>query len=366
MKRVAWGPVVALAVIFGSIPGTGCTLPDGLLEDRACPCLEGWYCGPAGVCVQGAAPDGGQPDAGDDAGGIDAGADGALDATLDGGLPMPPVACWTRPAGCDWTAPGARFVERADSTFSALGSISNPAFSPDGCVVFFGRGSPGDIYRVRRASAAEPFGAEQAVDELNREDVRDAHATVGPDLLEVLFTSNRDDPESRARIFRSRRLSPAAAWSIPELAMELDLPGYDLYDPHLAPHGLQFFFSPSAPGDQSLWVADRDDPSEAFGAPRRLPDPVGIGVGGMTTGLAEPATNFDGTLLVFIEAQEPRAFKMHYRTRDHWRGDFGDARRVPSEFTDTHDIYDMGLSPDGCELVVRSEDGQLVHLVYAD
>jgi len=89
-----WRRVAALAAVTLA----GCTVPDDLLDDRPCPCIEGWVC-VTDVCVrESEAPDGGamvdafaEPDAStvDGGGDRDLGAPEDAFVETDGGSPGP-------------------------------------------------------------------------------------------------------------------------------------------------------------------------------------------------------------------------------------------------------------------------------------
>lgn len=103
---------VLAAALAGAL--LGCAVPDGLLDDKPCPCADGYRC-EAGRCVPGgsadAGMDAGAPDAGRDAGvdgsptrdagSGDGGQNGGQDAGDDGGAPPTdagpsgPVAAWS-------------------------------------------------------------------------------------------------------------------------------------------------------------------------------------------------------------------------------------------------------------------------------
>lgn len=142
---------------------TACTVPDGLLDDRPCPCLEGWVCDATrNVCVEGDLP---PVDAGrdEDGGALADGGPGdaaAADASaMDAGPPEPPPAvdttCWLRAETCDWT--GDFELVPGDPAVIGFATLSrNPAFSPDGCELYSTRSA--GAFVASRENAGDAFG----------------------------------------------------------------------------------------------------------------------------------------------------------------------------------------------------------------
>ncbi len=351
----------------------GCTTPTDLLDDKPCPCVSGFVCDTVtNRCLPEGTDAGHSRDSGTDVG-ADAGPDGAVsdsgpDAPTDAGFDadLPPsvsTACWRRPTGCDWSSPSMRLVEVPDSAFASLGNISNPTFAPDGCGIYYSLFESGEpnLWRTRRASADAAFGTSVALSELNS-DAADYKATISPDGLEIFLSTTRGGADRRARLFRSRRGSATAAWPPPQPADEFEIAGHNLYDPALSPNGLRFYYAPGTAEAQLLHEAQRAEVGDPFDPPNPLdPGDLGFLEGGTT--FAEPVSNFDDTLLVYVVAFEDGGKELFFSHRNSWHDTWAGHQTVPLG-DGAGEVQDMGLSPDACELVVRFTGGDLVHYVY--
>jgi len=335
-----------------------CVVPDGILEDRPCPCADGFRC-VADRCVRGddldASVDAGGLDAGPptDAPAVDAPRDGGPDAGADGGTPFS-RRCWREPTGCDWSVPGARFVPRAATLSPVPPNLTNPRFSSDACTLYYASGSPTDLFEAERGSAGAAFGTGVALEGVNTEE-REGVAAVTPDGLELFFTRHAVDAPTF--LYRARRDAPDDAWSGIEVATDLQVDAVDHFDPALSPDGLHAFFT-AATATHPIYRASRG----SLGVDFDEPEIVDVDIVETPDSFAEPAVNADDTLLAFIAFYPPRRFELYFVTRDSPEAPYGRASLAPT--TTARDTVEYALSPDGCELFVRVVDGGWSELVY--
>ncbi|MFK7991160.1 MAG: TolB family protein [Sandaracinaceae bacterium] len=338
--------------LYASVMVAACVVPADLYEGLPCPCGAGRVCDEAqNACVPaedaphdagpaldaGPAPDAGpEQDAGPDAGPLPA--------------PPPPLStrCWTSIEFCDWSADFALVEETGPRAFSVSGA-AEPSFSPDGCRVYFE--VLNDLMVAERPGPGMPFGAPEPLSGINSANSEDA-PSITPDGLELFFATNQDAPTGTfRRVFRAARDDTSSAFAVLGPVDVLNGGWTNTWEPNLAPHGLRLYYAPDD-GVQFIRVAERGALGDAFAAPRVV-QPAGLEPGYSTN---RPSVTHAERLLVGVQqVRELHATRVaFYATRPHWRAPFGAVREVPFERRDA-ELADIGVSPDGCELIVRED-----------
>ncbi|MEC7521872.1 MAG: hypothetical protein VYE22_18455 [Myxococcota bacterium] len=331
----------------------GCTVPGELLTDRPCPCADGWSCDPdTNLCVEGELPppeDAGPPadtGAGDDASTADSGPGDA--GPVDAGPPEPPpsvpTTCWSRAETCDWTA-DFELVLGDPSVIATADPQRNVTFSPDGCELYSSDTSRG--YVATRSGPGAAFGPSVPLPGLEAEPA--SRPSITPDGLQLYFQRPGATLYETWRATRPRR---GGSWLSPELVPELTREDAHDYDGILAPHGLRFYWSPSAGGDQDVWMAERASLSAPFGSAGPVPLLSGAGR------QSEPAVTADERLVVLLVGDS-----LSYATRPHWRAPWSPPLLAPGAPLVAPDETESTVSPDGCEVLVQL-DRRMTYLVY--
>lgn len=337
-------------LLLGCVVAFGCVVPD-LLDDRPCPCASGWFCDVArSRCVPGAARDAAVTDA-------SVARDAADDARTDAGRD-PARRCWRRPDACSWDTAGFRFDEDPASNLGAVfGRMA--LLSPDACAVYYGLS--GAVERRERAAAGAPFGDRIVLTALNQMGTTTQTATITPDGLEILFVTNR---VATGEIYRSTRPTLSDGFSIPVRAEDLLTPGVTSihYDPALSPDGLTFYFAPVIDGFQRLYAAERRVSGTAFEMPQEI-DLAPLGLAPTVQAVYRPTVTSSGRVMLFGAVGTGR--DLLYTTRAAPGAPWGRAAALPTGLFTTERLSDASVSPDGCEVLVRTET-RLVHLVYVE
>lgn len=356
-----------------------CSTPDDLLTDQACPCIEGWFCDLAqspNVCVQGEARDAGTDarDAGDvDAGVRDAGAEdagpmdsGAFDVPDAGpGAPPPPQStrCWVQESTCDLSG-DFRFEPVPDDSNFTDDNAANVAFSPDACELLFARNVDPDvrfdIFRVEREGPGGSWSPQMAIAELNTTVDEDA-PSMSPDGLEFFVASNRARP--LRRVHRFTREAIGDAWnSDSDIVATLDIEGSTSWEPRLAPHGLRLYVALDIDDRQRIRVLNRPELGADFGDYETLTF-EGIPADHSNN---RPSVTHDGRVLVGIHQSDPLdggTRRVFYATRPNWNAEWSEAQALPVT-VGSEGMRDVGISPDGCEVIARTTTGTATLLRY--
>lgn len=360
-----WGFGLRVALVRAALgcAALGCTVTPDLFEGLPCPCPAEWTCDEAAnVCVRGDRPDAGTDaglEAGLDAAVDDAAVDGATDAGPSG--PPPPLAttCWVRSTGCDWSVDGFTLVDELGTDRFVDGEARNATFSPDACEIYYAR--RGDIYRVTRTGPRAPFGTEEEVSAFNGAATTVEAPSLSPDGLEAFVASDDGVTLTRA-VFRSRRSTPTGAWGPLERMTALSPTEWVTWEPRLAPHGRRLYYAPDN-GVQFIHVSERATLGEDFPAPTRV-TLVGLEAGYDSN---RPSVTHDERLLVGVQQQhlEMATRTGFYATRADWRGAWSRTRPLPATIS-LASVGDLAVSPDGCEVLVRSQLGTATTLHYVD
>ncbi len=196
------------------------------------------------------------------------------------------------------TAFDARFSTAAEpaNLNSNAGQEGTPFISADQSRLYFfstragGLGSR-DLWSAPVVSMTPPsFGTAQPLD-VNSSRL-DHTPTLAQDQLELFFASNR---RSTLDLWRATRSAPDAAFSAPELVVELESAGDDT-GPHLSADGRTLFFTSNRrrlDGDFDLWYAVRTSPGAPFS------QPVPLDLVNSSGGELDPAANAALTELFF-------------------------------------------------------------------
>lgn len=307
-------------------------------------------------------------------GGVDATVDGMVDAVVsdasDGGVdsgldpePPPPVStrCWAEAETCDWSRPGFRFAEVATGNFIDP-DAANVAFSPDACSLYLARndGVDFDVSRVDRDGPGGEFGVETPLT-TNINTVADEDATsLGPNGLELFVASNRG-PSGFRRVHRFERESTDADWEPNGVRIgSLEIAGSTSWEPRLAPHGLRLYVA-LLTGVQWISVIERASLDDEFGPPQML-DLQGITP---SYSINRPSVTHDGRILVGVQQDADSATRRaFFSTRDGWNEEWSPIRVLPVT-VGADGMRDIGVSPDGCEVIVRTtqEAGNIAALL---
>ena len=195
------------------------------------------------------------------------------------------------------------------SPFSAPIAISSvntslmewgPDISADDLSLYFARGTNwnGDIWIASRASALDPFGAPQAVAEVNTSD-GEAGPNISDDGLTLYFSSNR--LTGREDLFYATRPDVNSPFGAAIAISELNTAQQD-YSPSISTDGLTLYYvfrDDDSGTPQEIWSASRPDLLSPFGTPNRVEELYIAGVD--TWG---PDISYDGKTIYFTSLRE--------------------------------------------------------------
>lgn len=178
----------------------------------------------------------------------------------------------------------------------------DPTLPADMLEIYFERN--GDIWRAMRPNIATAFGSPQAVTELNSAD-EESCPNISRDGLVMLLSSARSDAQAKGRrdIYRSTRPTRSDSWATPTPIVELNSGELESCASATDDELLIFFGSdrPGGIGGMDIYVAARQQKTEAWGAPALVPalntadDDV------------DPSISPDGLVLHFASARSPGA-----------------------------------------------------------
>ncbi|MDQ3033574.1 MAG: hypothetical protein M3Y87_14235 [Myxococcota bacterium] len=331
--------LAAFALCLGAL---GCSVGPELLEGLPCPCVDGWYCDEvAGICIRGAR-------------------DGGVDPSRDAATPRPPATtCWVRREGCDWSREGFTLVDQFGTDRFTNGEARNATFSPDGCAIYYS--VRGDIHRVTRSGPREPYGAPEAIAAVSGGATWVEAPSVSPDELELFVASDEGVTGTRS-VLRAARGAAMSTWGPLERVTVLSPPALVTWEPRLAPHGLRLYYAPDD-GVQFIHVAERDALGVDFAPATR------VLIEGLEPGYDtnRPSVTHDERVLVGVQqrhADEPTRIAF-YVTRPDWMAAWSRAQPLPSSVSLAR-VGDLSVSPDGCEVLVRSQLSTATTLSYVD
>ncbi|MEM9189661.1 MAG: hypothetical protein AAGF12_10830 [Myxococcota bacterium] len=337
--RIAVSRAFAVYLVFA----VGCIPPADRLQDRPCPCADGWNCDRSrNVCVEGPVSDA-SIDAGDGPtdSNIDSNSDGSVDRT-----------CWV--GECLWDG-AFRFVVDDGSILNTLDVTNNPSFSPEACALYYSIN--GTVHVARRSSPTSPFTGEVPLPEINVANSFNGKATISPDGLELIYTN---DQRGMSDAYRSRRTSLLAGWAPGALAEDISVADRATFDTVLAPSGLAVYFSRVEEGTtQDILVARRSRLSDTFGPPEvenfALPE----------VAEAEPSTTFDERVIAYVTVRDADTERqLYFATRSASAEPFVERGRIPGPFLDQGNEIEATISPDGCELIVLRPGTPPTRLTY--
>jgi Tol biopolymer transport system component len=170
-----------------------------------------------------------------------------------------------------WPAPAV-----VDSGIISTGSIEqNPAISADGLTLYFTRSN--DIFQAKRATPLGVFFTDTATAEIYTGSI-DTLGSISPDERTMTFFSGRSGGQGGNDIYIATRPDLASPWTSEPMPGAINSADAEV-DSFLSPDGLTLHFDSDRSGgltDYKIYVAQRADVSDAFGAPA-LVDELNIG-----------------------------------------------------------------------------------------
>jgi Tol biopolymer transport system component len=175
-----------------------------------------------------------------------------------------------------------------------------PDISADDLSLYFARGTNwnGDIWIASRASVLDPFGAPQAVAEVNTSD-GEAGPSISADGLTLYFGSNRLN--QRDDLFYATRSDVNSPFGAAIAISELNTAQQD-YSPSITTDGLTLYYvfrDDDSGTPQEIWTASRPNLNSPFSTPHRVEELYIAGVD--TWG---PDISYDGKTLYFTSLRE--------------------------------------------------------------
>ena len=148
--------------------------------------------------------------------------------------------------------------------------------SQDGLTLYFHSNRAGgsgdrDIMFASRPDTASPFSAPTWLAGVNGAAL-DQQATLTPDQLTIVFTSNRAGGSGSYDLWIAQRADPGDAFSTPANLTELNTSDTER-GASLSADALTLYFTsdrPGGEGDDDTWFATRPDPASPFGAAQNL------------------------------------------------------------------------------------------------
>jgi hypothetical protein len=230
----------------------------------------------------------------------------------------------------------------------------NPTLTQDLLNIFFtsdrdeGQGGR-DVWWATRSSRADPFGVPVPVVEANSED-EETSAAISADGLTLWVGSNREGGVGDTDIYQLTRPSKDAAWSMPLPLTALN----SEYDDIPRPVGQGGLVMPMAsrrgPGDQyQTYFATRPSLGASFGAPEPLSY---LWVEGRS--MVDAFLTDDGLLLFFNLAPEDEEGELYMASRPSKDDLFGDVAPLVA-VNSSADDRDPWLSADGKRFFFSSD-----------
>jgi hypothetical protein len=249
---------------------------------------------------------------------------------------------------------------------SELGTPSsdNPTLTSDLLEIFFTSNRDNastDIWTARRASPADPFGAVALVSEASSPSSFETSSAISGDGLTLWFGSDRVGGLGGLDIWVTRRSNRDAAWSVPEDLAELNSPAFDLPRP-LGLHNLVMPLSSERDSALVYWTyfSARATEAGAFGAL------VPIRELSFTDQSTVDAFLTDDGLTLFYSSSPPEgAGDLFVASRRTTSDPFTLSAPVDDLNTPTHSERDPWLSPDGQTFFFTSDRGGLLQIYQA-
>ena len=201
-----------------------------------------------------------------------------------------------------------------------------------------------DIWRATRASTTQPFGNLTDVVELDT-----VNDDFGPDItIDGLTMYYATDNQARDLFVATRSTTAGAFGGITRLA-SVDSTGVD-DAPSITDDGLTLLFRSDRAGNSDVYIANRDDVSATFGAPRNVLE--------VDSGVVDEGTfiSADGLTILWGSNRTggPGNMDIYTATRADRSAMFSAAQLVP-ELSSTSNDDDLDLSDDGGTIYFSSD-----------
>jgi hypothetical protein len=150
---------------------------------------------------------------------------------------------------------------------------SGPGIASDGLTIWFNSDRPGgaggqSIWTASRPDRASPWSTPAPVPELSSP-ANDSTPEPQASGLAIVFMSDRAGGAGGLDIYIATRAAVTDPWDPPMPIEGINTPA-DEFDPFLSADGRHIFFAavrPEGQGERDIYVATRDSPGGAFGAP---------------------------------------------------------------------------------------------------
>lgn len=255
----------------------------------------------------------------------------ALDASSpDGELADAPVLA-------AWSAPTSLMLPA---------NADDPSMTADALELYFNLG--GDIYVSTRETPADPWGAEDKVEELSSTS-NETSPEVSPDGLAIYFASRRTPTLGGEDVWMATRESRSDPWGTPSRIVELSSTGIDVSP--TTRDGLLLVLCVSTTNEAAaIRQATRASLSEPWSTPVELTE--------LTTGIGDcnPMLSADGLTIVYDSLISNQG-DLYEATRATTTSPFGTPEPI-TELNETTELEgDPWLSADGRHILFESSRG---------
>jgi hypothetical protein len=240
----------------------------------------------------------------------------------------------------------------------------NPTLTSDLLEIFFTSNRDNastDIWTARRASPADPFGAVTLVAEASSPSSFETSSAISSDGLTLWFGSDRAGGLGGLDIWVTQRTSRSAAWSVPVDLTELNSPAFDLPRP-LGLHNLVMPLSSERDSALVYWTyfTARATEADAFGALAPIPE---LSFTDQST--VDAFLTDDGLTLFYSSSPPGGAGDLFVAWRRTTSDPFTLSAPLEDLNTPAHAERDPWLSPDGQTFFFTSDRGGLLQIYQA-
>lgn len=287
-----------------------------------------------------------------------------ISAASDSGLDAPPdvspvgpddTGCWPHWRDDTISLTPARVDELADGT-----NHVNPWLARDGLELYFNRdfGGSRQIVRTTRAQVGAAWTMPAALPELDS-NTDEGRLTMSGDGTLAVFQSNRGPGQGGADLWLAERATATAPFGVPaQMFLGAVNTGFSELDPELSSDGLTLHFAPNR-APQRIARSRRATRADPFDAPTFL-DELGSGV----AALGDPTVSPGGLVIVYT-SDASGDNDLYYANRESPTDPFRPPRPVPGVNLAPVDEQDAALSQDGCELYFQSNRSTLAEIYVA-
>jgi hypothetical protein len=155
---------------------------------------------------------------------------------------------------------------------NTIASEDDPSLTDDLLELYYStqEAGPDQLYRLRRASVNDPWGARELITELSSGGNTNNPKVAGDGLTLYFASGTYAGRIGGADIFVSTRPDRNAAWGVPQLVPGINTINDD-YEPWVVANGLAIYYTyEESAGESSLHVARRALTSEPFGPSEQL------------------------------------------------------------------------------------------------